>query len=132
MTVMIPQRPAGKNQRLMRIEHEIVRELSEIVREELKDPRVGFVTIVGAEVSPDLRSARVYASPMGDERAARETMRGLQSAAGFLSSELGKRMQTRRTPHLTFVRDRSIEHGVRVSHIIDEVRKRDERKNGEQ
>ncbi|MBV8164551.1 MAG: 30S ribosome-binding factor RbfA [Candidatus Eremiobacteraeota bacterium] len=129
---MIPQRPAGKNQRLMRIEHEIVRELSEIVREELKDPRVGFVTIVGAEVSPDLRSARVYASPMGDERAARETMRGLQSAAGFLSSELGKRMQTRRTPHLTFVRDRSIEHGVRVSHIIDEVRKRDERKNGEQ
>ena len=127
---MIP--PANKNQRLVRIEHEIVRELSEIVREELKDPRVGFVTIVGAEVSPDLRSARVYASPMGDERAARETMRGLQSAAGFLSTALGKRMQTRRTPQLTFVRDRSIEHGVRVSHIIDEVRKRDERKNGEQ
>jgi len=132
MTVMIPERPAGKNQRLMRIEHEIVRELSEIVREELKDPRVGFVTLIGAEVSPDLRSARVYASPMGDERAARETMRGLRSAAGFLSTALGKRMQTRRTPQLTFVRDRSIEHGVRVSHIIDEVRKRDERKNGEQ
>ena len=127
---MIP--PANKNQRLVRIEHEIVRELSALVREELKDPRVGFVTIVGAEVSPDLRSARVYASPMGDERAARETMRGLQSAAGFLSTALGKRMQTRRTPQLTFVRDRSIEHGVRVSHIIDEVRKRDERKNGEQ
>ena len=132
MTVMIPERPAGKNQRLMRIEHEIVRELSEIVREELKDPRVGFVTLIGAEVSPDLRSARVYASPMGDERAARETMRGLRSAAGFLSTALGKRMQTRRTPQLTIVRDRSIEHGVRVSHIIDEVRKRDERKNGEQ
>src|SRR6516165_3465902 len=132
MTVMIPERPAGKNQRLMRIEHEIVRELSEIVREELKDPRVGFVTLIGAEVSPDLRSARVYASPMGDERAARETMRGLRSAAGFLSTALGKRMQTRRTPQLTFVRDRSIEHGVRVSHIIDEVGKRDERKNGEQ
>jgi ribosome-binding factor A len=132
MTVMIvPERSTGKNQRLIRIEHEIVRELSEIVREELKDPRVGFVTIVGADVSPDLRSARIYASPMGDERASRETMHGLRSAAGFLSTELGKRMQTRRTPQLTFVRDRSIEQGVRVSHIIDEVRKRDERKNDE-
>lgn len=129
--MMMPERSTGKSQRLVRIEHEIVRELSEIVREELKDPRVGFVTITGAEVSPDLRSARVYASPMGDERAARQTMRGLQSAAGFLSSELGKRMQTRRTPQLTFVRDRSIEQGVRVSHIIDEVRKRDEHKHDE-
>ncbi len=115
----------------MRIEHEIVRELSELVHEELKDPRVGFVTFLGAEVSPDLRSARVYASPMGDERVSRETMKGLQSAAGFLSTELGKRLHTRRTPSLTFVRDSSIEHAVRVSHVIDEVRKRDERKNSE-
>jgi len=119
--------PENKSQRLVRIEHEIVRELSEIVREELKDPRVGFVTILGADVSPDLRSARIYASPMGDERASRDTMRGLQSAAGFLSAELGKRLQTRHTPHLIFVRDSSIEHGVRVTHIIDEARKRDER-----
>ena len=58
-------------------------------------------------------------------------MRGLQSAAGFLSAELGKRLQTRRTPQLIFVRDRSIEHGVRVSHLIDEVRKRDEHKSSE-
>ena len=121
----------GKSQRIIRIEHEIVRELSQIVREELKDPRVGFVTILGADVSPDLRSARVYASPMGDERTSRDTMRGLQSAAGFLSAELGKRLQTRRTPQLTFVRDSSIERGVRVSHIIDEVRKEDERKSSE-
>ena len=123
--------PDGKSQRLMRIEHEIVRELSEIVHEELKDPRVGFVTILAADVSPDLRSARVYASPMGDERASRETMKGLQSASGFLSAELGKRLHTRRTPTLTFVRDNSIERGVRVSHVIDEVLKRDERKNNE-
>ncbi len=119
----------GKSQRLIRIEHEIVRELSEIVREHLKDPRVGFVTFLGADVSPDLRSARVYASPMGDERASRDTMRGLQSAAGFLSAELGKRLHTRHTPTLSFVRDNSIERGVRVSHVIDEVRKQDERKH---
>src|SRR5579864_5867148 len=117
----MPELPAGKNQRLVRIEHEIVRELSEIVHEELKDPRVGFVTFLGAEVSPDLRSATVYASPMGDERASRETMKGLQSAAGFLSAELGKRLQTRRTPSLTFVRDKSIERGVRVTTMIDEA-----------
>jgi ribosome-binding factor A len=124
--------PEGKSQRLVRIEHEIVRELSEIVREDLKDPRVGFVTILGADVSPDLRSARIYASPMGDERASRDTMRGLQSAAGFLSAELGKRLQTRHTPHLTFVRDSSIEQGVRVTHVIDEARKRDERMGHEE
>jgi ribosome-binding factor A len=119
----------AKNQRLQRIEHEIVRELSEIVREHLKDPRVGFVTFLGASVSPDLRTARVYASPMGDERASRECMRGLQSAAGFLSAELGKRLHTRHTPTLTFVRDSSIEQGVRVTTMIDKIRQEDERKS---
>jgi ribosome-binding factor A len=121
----------ARSQRLQRIEHEIVRELSEIVREQLKDPRVGFVTFLGAHVSTDLRSCRVYASPMGDERASRQTMRGLQSAAGFLSAELGKRLQTRHTPTLTFIRDSSIERGVRVTTMIDEIRQEDERKTSE-
>jgi ribosome-binding factor A len=121
----------ARSQRLQRIEHEIVRELSEIVREQLKDPRVGFVTFLGAQVSPDLRRCRVYASPMGDERASRQTMRGLQSAAGFLSAELGKRLQTRHTPTLTFIRDSSIERGVRVTTMIDEIRQEDERKSSE-
>jgi ribosome-binding factor A len=121
----------ARSQRLQRIEHEIVRELSEIVREQLKDPRVGFVTFLSAQVSPDLRRCRVYASPMGDERASRQTMRGLQSAAGFLSAELGKRLQTRHTPTLTFIRDSSIERGVRVTTMIDEIRQEDERKTSE-
>ncbi len=128
MKPMSEHQPEAKSQRLQRIEHEIVRELSEIVHEHLKDPRVGFVTFLGAHVSPDLRSARVFASPLGDERTSRQTMKGLQSAAGFLSTELGKRLQTRRTPALTFVRDKSIEHGVRVTTMIDEVRQQDERK----
>jgi ribosome-binding factor A len=123
------QQPEARSQRLQRIEHEIVRELSEIVHEQLKDPRVGFVTITGAHVSPDLRTARVFASPLGDERTARQTMRGLQSAAGFLSAELGKRLQTRNTPTLTFTRDTSIERGVRVTTMIDEVRQQDARKS---
>ncbi|HET9341421.1 MAG TPA: 30S ribosome-binding factor RbfA [Candidatus Eremiobacteraceae bacterium] len=125
------EHPDGKNTRLARVEHEIVRELSELIHEDLKDPRIGFVTLVGCDVSPDLRSARVYASPLGDGRAQSATMRGLQSASGFLSVELGKRMRMRRTPTLTFVRDDSIARGVRMSTILDEVHRRDEsRKHG--
>jgi len=116
----------AKSQRLERVEHEIVRELSELLHKELKDPRVGFVTITGCKVSPDLRSARVYASPMGDSRATAQTMRGLASAAGFLSVELGKRLGMRRTPTLTFVRDESIQRGVRLTTMIDEVHRLDE------
>lgn len=122
----------AKNQRLGRVEHEIVRELSDLLRQELKDPRVGFVTIVGCDVSADLRSARVYVSPLGDPRASAATMRGLGSAAGFLSVELGKRLRLRRTPTLAFVRDDSIARGVRVTHIIDEVQRRDEGRAGHQ
>jgi len=88
---------AAGSQRLRRVEHEIVRELSELIHEHLKDPRVGFVTIVGCTVSPDLRTARVYASPMGSPRAASQTMRGLESATGFLSTELAKRLTLRRS-----------------------------------
>lgn len=125
------EHPDGKSTRLARVEHEIVRELSELIHEDLKDPRIGFVTLIGCDVSPDLRSARVYASPLGDGRAQSATMRGLQSASGFLSVELGKRMKMRRTPTLTFVRDDSIARGVRMSTILDEVHRRDEsRKHG--
>ena len=129
--IQVHEHPEGKHQRLVRVEHEIVRELSELIHEDLKDPRIGFVTLLGCEVSPDLRSARVFASPMGDGRAQSATMRGLQSASGFLSVELGKRMRMRRTPTLTFVRDDSIARGVRMSTILDEVHRADEsRKHG--
>ncbi|HEV2909169.1 MAG TPA: 30S ribosome-binding factor RbfA [Candidatus Eremiobacteraceae bacterium] len=116
----------AKSKRLERVEHEIVRELSELLHKELKDPRVGFVTITGAKISPDLSSARVFASPMGDARAVAQSMKGLESAAGFLSGELGKRLGMRRTPAIHFVRDESIERGVKLTNIIDEVQRRDE------
>lgn len=120
----------AKSQRLARVEHEIVRELSELIHESLKDPRIGFVTLLGCDITRDLRQARVYASPLGDARAASATMRGLQSAAGFLSVELAQRMQMRRTPTLTFVRDDSIARGVRVTTMIDEVTRRDDTSKG--
>jgi ribosome-binding factor A len=124
--ILLPDRSDGKSQRLSRVEHEIVRELSELIHEELKDPRIGFVTLIDCEVSPDLRTAHVFASPMGDKRQQSATMQGLQSASGFLSVELGKRMRMRRTPTVTFVRDDSIARGVRMATIIDEVQRRDE------
>ena len=122
----MPERADGKSQRLSRVEHEIVRELSEVIHEDLKDPRIGFVTLTGCDVSPDLRSAKVFASPLGDKRAQSATMQGLRSASGFLSVELGKRMRMRRTPTLSFVRDDSIARGVRMATLLDEVQKRDE------
>ena len=103
-----------------------MRELSELLLKELKDPRVGFVTITGCKISPDLRNARVFVSPMGDTRAMVETMRGLTSAAGFLSVELGKRLGMRRTPTIAFERDDTIERGVKLTTLIDEVKRRDE------
>jgi ribosome-binding factor A len=115
-----------KSQRLARVEHEIVRDLSELIHEELKDPRIGFVTLVGCDITPDLRTARVFASPMGDKRQQAKTMSGLQSAAGFLSIELGKRLRMRRTPTLTFVRDDSIARGVAMSTLLEKVQRLDE------
>ena len=87
---------------------------------------MGFVTVTGCEVSPDLRSARVFVSPMGDPRATGQTMRGLGSATGFLSVELAKRLSMRRSPTLRFVRDDSIARGVRLTTMIDEVHRLDE------
>lgn len=121
----------AKDQRLKRVEHEIVRELSELIHQNLKDPRVGFVTVTGCHISADLRNARVYVSPLGDTRATGDTMRGLGSAAGFLSVELAKRLSMRRTPTLRFVRDDSIARGVRVTTIIDEVHRLDEARHRE-
>ena len=124
----MPERTGAKSQRLERVEHEVVRELSELIHESLKDPRVGFVTIVKCEVSPDLRTAKVFASPMGDRRQSAATIAGLQSAAGYLSVELGKRLRMRRTPTLTFIRDESIARGVRMANMLDEVQRKDERR----
>ena len=124
----MPERTGAKSQRLERVEHEVVRELSELIHESLKDPRVGFVTIVNCEVSPDLRTAKVFASPMGDRRQSAATIAGLQSAAGYLSVELGKRLRMRRTPTLTFIRDESIARGVRMANMLDEVQRKDERR----
>lgn len=110
----------------LRINQEVVRELAEIIRE-LKDPRVATMTsVTDAYVATDLKTCKVYVSVLGDEKQHTETMKGLESAKGYIRHELAERLNLRNTPELTFVLDRSIERGVEMSKLIDEVMAKDE------
>ena len=108
-----------------RINGEVQRELSDIIRTELKDPRVHPVatTVVAVEVTPDLKYCKAYISVLGGEEAGKATIQGLKSAVGFIRSQLAKRINLRNTPEITFILDQSIEYGVNMSHLIDEVTK---------
>ena len=109
-----------------RINGEVQRELSNIIRE-LKDPRVGIMTSVTAvEVTPDLKYCKAYISVLGDDETKAETLAGLKSAAGFIRRELARTVNLRNTPEIKFVMDESIEYGMRMSKLIDDVRKNEE------
>jgi ribosome-binding factor A len=106
-----------------KVEELLKAEISEILQRELKDPRLGFVTVTEVEVSPDLRHARVFVSVMGDERAREESLEGLKSAAGFVRGELGRRLTMRVTPEIEFRIDSSIEQGARIFELLEQIRK---------
>jgi ribosome-binding factor A len=107
--------------RAARIADVIQQELAELIRKELKDPRLGFVSIVKTEVSADIRHAKIYASVMGDAQQAKDSLKALQSAAGFLRNEVGKVLQIRFTPELHFVLDDSIAHGSRIAQLLVQI-----------
>lgn len=108
------------NSRVQRVAREIQRELAVLIREEVKDPRVGMITLTDVEVSQDYAHAKVfYTSLAGD--AAPETARGLKHAAPFLRSQLSQRLKLRVVPDLRFVYDNSVEGGMRLSQLIDEA-----------
>lgn len=113
----------ANKQRQRRVSEQIQRELSEIIRLELKDPDVGMVTLTDVEVSPDLTHAKVFFTQLGDETARKGCEKGLRRAAGFLRTMLGKRIKIHSTPELHFVYDESIDRGVRLSRLIDEALK---------
>lgn len=105
-----------------RINQEVQKELSVLIDQELKDPRIHPMTsVVAAEVAPDLKTARIYISVLGDDQAKKNTLQGLKSAAPFLRGQLARTVNLRNTPQLLFVLDESIEHGVAMSRLIDEV-----------
>jgi ribosome-binding factor A len=105
----------------MRRVNEVIREvLAAAIATDLKDPRIGFVTITHVETSPDLRSARVYVSVLGGSEERERTLAGLRSAHGFLQGRINAELRMKRTPTLSFEYDDSIERGARISELIDD------------
>ena len=111
----------ANTQRLRRVADQIQRELSAILFSELKDPRVGLITLTGVEVSSDFAHAKVFYTSLGDAEARVQTAEGLRRAAGFMRSLLGKRIKVHSTPELHFVFDESVERGAELSRLIDQA-----------
>jgi ribosome-binding factor A len=109
------------SQRAQRVGDQLQRELAELLRDEVKDPRVGRITITMVDVSPDLSHAKVLFTHLAGREHAEEAVRALQHAAGFLRSELSHRLQLYSVPQLHFVYDDSIESGLRLSQLIDDA-----------
>lgn len=105
-----------------RVNEEVMRELSNIIRGEMKDPRIHPMTsVVAVEVAPDLKTCKAYISVLGDEQAQKETLEGLKSAEGYVRTKLAKNVNLRNTPEVHFILDQSIEYGVQMSKKIDEI-----------
>ena len=107
-----------------RINGEVMKELSLIIRQEIKDPRIHMMTsVTSVEVAPDLKTCKAYISVMGSDEEKKDTIAGLRSAEGYVRHQLAKRLNLRNTPEIQFVLDHSIEYGVHMSRLIDEVNK---------
>lgn len=107
-----------------RINGEVQKELSNIIRNEVKNPNISPLTsVVAVEVTPDLKQCKAYISVYGDEAEQAATIAGLKSAEGYIRSQLARTVNLRNTPEIHFILDKSIEYGVRMSKIIDEVNK---------
>ena len=105
-----------------RINSEVMKDLSNIIRSEIKDPRIAPMTCVTAvEVAPDLKTCKAYISVLGDEEVRERTMEGLRSAEGYIRRQLASDLNLRNTPQITFIADTSTEYGMHMSKLIDEV-----------
>lgn len=112
-----------------RINGEVQKELAEIIRGEIKDPRISPLTsVISVEVAPDLKTCKAWISVYGDDRVAEDTLAGLRSAEGYIRRELARRINLRNTPEIRFIVDQSIAYGVKMSKLIDEVAELDAQK----
>jgi ribosome-binding factor A len=107
--------------RMRRVDEAMRAVLSEAISKDLQDPRVGFVTVTGVKTSPDLRHARVYVSVLGDDEARSASLDGLQAAHGFLQGRVAQSLRLKHTPALTFDYDPSVDRGMRISELLDQV-----------
>ena len=113
----------------IRINEEVMRELSNIIRGEIKDPRINPMTsVVAVEVAPDLKSCKAWISVLGDEEVRKSTLQGLKSAEGFIRRELGKRLKIYYTPTIDFDVDTSLDYGMHIEGLIKKIHKDDEAK----
>ena len=109
-----------------RINGEVQKELSSIIRGEIKDPRIHPMTsVMAVEVAPDLKTCKAYISVLGNQEAKEATIRGLNSAEGYIRRQLARNLNLRNTPEIRFILDESIEYGLNMSKLIDDVAKRD-------
>jgi len=106
-----------------RVGEQLKKELSEIISQKIKDPRVGFVTVTEVEVTGDLSLATVYVTVLGNDKERRETLAGLEKAKGFMKTEVGQRMKLRIVPELKFVYDESIDYGNKIERMIADLNK---------
>jgi len=108
----------------IRINQEVQKELSQIIRKEIKDPRIAMMTsVTKVEVAPDLKTCKAYISVLGDDQAKSDTILGLRNAEGYIRRLLAKNVNLRNTPEIIFVLDESIEYGVNMSKLIDDINK---------
>lgn len=109
-----------------RINGEVLKELSNIIHSEIKDPRINPMTsVVSVEVAPDLKTCKAYISVLGDEKSQKDTITGLKSAEGYIRRQLARTVNLRNTPEIRFILDQSIEYGINMSKLIDEVTEHD-------
>lgn len=112
------------NNRLTRVNDEIKKELSEIIRSELKDPRVSLIaTVLKVDTTNDLKFCKAYISVLGDDGQKEEVIKVLKGAAGFIRTQIAHRINLRNTPEFKFILDDSLEEGMRISKIIDDINK---------
>jgi ribosome-binding factor A len=105
-----------------RVAEEIKKEVSVIIQREVKDPRVGFVTVTGVEVTNDLRYAKIYVSVLGSNEEEERSLAALNKAKGLVRSEVGKRIRLRVAPEITFIIDKSLDRGARINELISQVK----------
>ena len=116
-----------------RINGEVLKELSNIIRSEIKDPRINPMTsVVAVEVAPDLKTCKAYISVLGDEKSQKDTITGLKSAEGYIRRQLARTVNLRITPEIRFILDQSIEYGINMSKLIDEVTEHDNKMHVEE
>lgn len=116
-----------------RINGEVLKELSNIIRSEIKDPRINPMTsVVAVEVAPDLKTCKAYISVLGDEKSQKDTITGLNSAEGYIRRQLARTVNLRNTPEIRFILDQSIEYGINMSKLIDEVTEHDNKMHVEE